>query len=168
MRTFFKGSLLCVPALAAIAMFSGCDKDREYRGDRYEQPRTPPTYVNSPGNPSSATPSYPVVEDKEKGIKYAVLQQGAKVPGEFNGWQAVNPEFFTKLSGITVTAPEPITNPQVAGSYLVPKIIASDEYPDRKVTVISGNYLITKEVHGWVAMSPETLQKLIQGFMTRK
>jgi len=167
MRTFFKGSLLSIPALAVIVLLSGCDKDREYRGgDRYEQPRTPPTYTNTPS--ASATPAYPVVEDKEKGIKYAVLQQGAKVPAEFNGWQAVNPEFFAKLSGITVTAPEPIANPQVAGSYLVPKIIASDEYPDRKVTVISGNYLITKEVHGWVAMSPETLQKLIQGFMTKK
>ena len=155
MRMFSKSAFACLLAMA-IAFISGCDHNR----DKYENyERSSP--VQTPPKP------YPLVEDKEKGLKYAVLQQGSLVTQELDKWKAVNPEFFAKLSGVTVAAPEEDKTLHSGRGYLIPKIEASEKFPDRKLTAISANYLVPKELNGWVAVSQETFEKLATEFMTK-
>lgn len=143
------GSLLVAALLVASA---GCNKNRD--DDYYEQRST-----------VAQTPKpYPVSE--AGGVKYAVLAKGSVVASNINGWKALNPEFFTKLSGIAVTAPAEDTMYHPGVGYVIPKIEASAKFPDRKMTAISSGYLVPKELHGWVAIDNETFAKLAEKFMT--
>lgn len=157
MRTFSRSMFACLLAAMAVAVMTGCDHNR----DNYE--------YNERYSPVQATPPkpYPLVEDKEKNIKYAVLQQGSLVTSDIDKWKAVNPEFFAKLSGVTVAVPEPDKTMHSGRGYLIPKIEASEKFPDRKLTAISGGYLVPKELNGWVAVSQDTFEKLATEFMTK-
>ena len=148
-----KVSMVCVLALSLFGL-AGCNHHDDRNESSYSQP-TPPT-------------PYPLVEDKAKGYQYAVLQEGSVVTRDIDKWQAVNPEFFAKLSGITVAAPVPDGTPHPGVGYIMPKIDVSTQYPDRKLTTISAGYLVPKELNGWVAVSLDTFEKLAKDFMTSK
>ena len=154
MRTFFKGTMACLVATVVLTL-AGCNKHRDEEYSTYVEPVAP-------------IPPYPLIDDKAKGISYAVLQEGSVATKEIDKWTVLSPEFFAKLSGITVTAPAPDKMLHSGFGYIMPKIEASSQYPERKVTSVSANYLVPKELNGWVAMSPETFEKLAKDFMTAK
>ncbi|MEI6236519.1 MAG: hypothetical protein WCT04_25970 [Planctomycetota bacterium] len=150
MRTIFNSVLACV-MMAAVLGFSGCNKNKE---EVYIAPPPPP--------------AYPVIENKEKGFSYAIMQEGVVLTKEVDKWNALSPELFAKLSGITVKAPEPNKAILEGYGYILPKIETSSAYPERKMTAISASYLVPKELNGWVAVSQETFEKLAKEFMTSK
>ncbi len=153
MRTFSKVTMACLVMTVVFAM-TGCNKHRDEEYVVVQAGPPPPPYV--------------ILEDKAKGVSYAVLQEGSVTTKEIDGWKALSPEFFTKLSNITVTAPAPDTMAHPGFSYHVPAIEASKLYPERKMATISTGSLVPKELNGWVAISHETLEKLAKDFMTTK
>lgn len=155
MRTFFTATLACLLATVVLSL-TGCNK-------HYDEEYTTTNVV-----PVAPIPPYPLMDDKAKGISYAVLQEGSVATKEIDKWTALSPEFFAKLSGITVTAPAPDKTVHAGYGYIMPKIEASEQYPERKVTSVSANYLIPKELNGWVAISHDTFEKLAKDFMTAK
>lgn len=125
----------------------------------------------------------PVIKkDDAKGVSYALLATDNIVLDGQDGWVAVNPAFFTKLSDIAVPAaaakssqkwvlkPEGKFIPKdkdgwVALPYSEPQIEASSHKKDRELAVLSLGNVIPKELNGWVAVDKETLAKLTQKFM---
>jgi hypothetical protein len=137
---------------------SGCNKDRD--SEYYYQER------RQSGGTTSAQSAKPYPITEQNGIKFAVLAKGAVVTSNINGWRAITPEFFNKMTAITVKVPEEDKTYHPGMGYVIPRIEASEKYPERKLTGISAGYLVPKELHGWVAMDQATFDKVTSEWMT--
>lgn len=135
----------------AVAMFmmAGCDKNRE-------------EYVYVPPPPP---PPYKIVEDK--GVKYAVLQEGSVISDNIKGWHALSPKLFAKLTGITIEAPAPDkTYHEGYNSYVLPTIESGSADPDNKMAKLpNSNTLVTKDLNGWAAVDQENLDAITKRYL---
>ncbi len=135
---------------ALMFAMTGCDK---HRNDDYVQYTPPP-----PPTP------YPVTENKDQGIKYAVLQEGSIITQNINNWHALSPEFFKALSGIAVTAPEPDKTYRPGAYFVKPNITTHKANPDFKAARITAGPMVPKELHGWAAVDQESFETLIKKY----
>jgi hypothetical protein len=154
MRMFSLKSAVAFIACFGLLVLAGCKHDQN-QGDESQPHAAPQT---------ASVPSYSIKD--EKGVKYAVLAQGSVITQNLDQWHALNPEFFTRLSGIAVTVPAEVS-PQPGYSYGIPHIEANPEHPEQKIGRLAAGYLVPKELHGWVAVDQKTFAELIKKFMAQ-
>ena len=173
-------------ALGIGALFlSGCDnrQENEYRssgqvhlkaGDKVSS-----SMVGWVAMPSTSAPE--IKKDDSKSLSYAILSGNNIVPDSMQGWVAINPIFFTKMSGVSVTAPaapgemwvmnfkgERIPfdkNGWVAVPHSEPQIESSSTHKGREMAKLSVNNVIPGTMNGWVAVDNNTLTELVKKFM---
>ena len=172
-------SLFSVAVIALV--LSGCDSDNDTRfGHIYlrggkKVPSRLQGWVAVQGN------SPKVVEDKNAGISYAILATHDVVSSEINGWVAVKPGLFAKMSGMKTETPagdqgelyvlykdahipEEMSN-WIALPNTQPEVQSSATKKDVGLAKLAADNVIPKEMNGWVAISPDTLAKLSEKYM---
>jgi len=180
-----KALIAAIPVLtfAGVLFIAGCNTQREGKADRailkagQQVSADMVGWVAVPGGAPS------VKEDKGAGVSYAVLARHNIVPTTMDGWMAVTPKFFAKLTGIKieepaqdnsemwVLKPEGMSVPKdkngwVAVPYSVPQIESSSHKKELEVADLFGNNVIPKEMNGWVAADKETMAKLFEKYMS--
>jgi hypothetical protein len=121
------------------------------------------------------------IENKEKGIKYVVVRANNVVPYSSASWVAITPKFFEKLSGIKVEPPKEAANIEnrvvLRAGKSVPKYAVgwvavpfSQPYIEKSKNIemaqLLVNQIISKEMHGWVAIERDVLAKLVESRMS--
>jgi hypothetical protein len=123
-----------------------------------------------------------VPDVKSGAIAYAVLAAQNVVPAKMNGWVAVNPAFFAKMTDIKVETPPAVTaerwvlkpegksvpkdkNGWVALPYSAPTIEKSAHKQDREMATLATNNIVPKEMHGWVAVEADALAKIVDKYL---
>ncbi|MGD0094403.1 MAG: hypothetical protein ABSE73_31225 [Planctomycetota bacterium] len=116
---------------------------------------------------------------KSAELSYAVISAHNVVPAALGGWVAMNPAFFAKLTDIKVDTPPATSgerwvlkpegksvpkekNGWIALPFSEPKI---EKHGDREMAQLCMDNIIPKEMHGWAAVSPENLAKLVEKYM---
>ncbi len=95
-----------------------------------------------------------------------MLQHGSFITPNIDKWKAITPELFTKISGISVKAPEEDKTSK-SGVYMTPKFDGSAAVPELKLTTLTANTLVPKELNGWVALNPDEFATLVGNFMKK-
>ena len=162
MSTFSLKSSVALTACSGLLLLAGCnhDRDREYN----EAPQSSSGQYSAPAPAMAAAPQQEVKDDH--GVKFAVLAQGSLITPNLDQWHALNPEFFKKLTGITVP-PAVEVAPRAGFGYVIPHIEANPEHPDQKIGRLTAGYLVPKELHNWVAIDQKTFSELIKKFMAQ-
>lgn len=177
-----KTTLLKVSAFVAVLALavSGCNTEREKGHERAILKAGQQVSADMVG--WVAVPNTAPQTKQEKDVSYAVLGTHNVVPETLDGWVAINPVFFTKLSGIKVEVstgaagerwvlkPEGKSVPKdkhgwVALPYSAPQIEKSEHKKDREMAALAGGNIVPKEMSGWIAVSSETLAKLSDAYM---
>ena len=115
-------------------------------------------------------------------VEYAVLASQNVVPGALDGWVAINPALFSKMSDIKTETPNVaaaekwVLKPEgkrvpkeMNGWVAVPpssvSVEASARSEELKMAKLATYNIVPKELNGWVAVSPATLSKLSEKYM---
>ena len=174
-------TLLVALALALVLGATGCftkrDKPDEERAILHAGQQVSADMVGWVAVPNTA----PEVR-KAAALSYAVLSTHNVVPAAVDGWVAMNPSFFAKLSDVKVETPPAVSGERwvlkpegksvpkekdgwVALPYSEPQIEKSAAKKDREMAALAAGNLVPKEMHGWVAVTREDLAKLSEKFM---
>jgi hypothetical protein len=118
--------------------------------------------------------------DKESKIHYAILPANVVIPASLNGWSAMPPELFERMSKIKVERlkmpaldrfvlkPEGKKVPQEMDSWVAVQgtwVQAESTGKKLQMAPLYRNQLVPKEMHNWVAVDKETLANLVENYM---
>jgi len=166
-------------AVLALAL-SGCNTQVEKGSDRAILKAGQQVSADMVG--WVAVPNTAPQTKKEKEVEFAVLGTHNIVPSTLDGWVAINPAFFTKLSDIKVEVPAGaagerwVLKPEgksvpkdkhgwVAVPYSEPQVEKSEHKKDREMAALANGNIVPKEMNGWVAVDRDTLAKLVTAYM---
>jgi hypothetical protein len=171
-----------VGVCALLVILSGCETDLEKgKGDRALLKKGQTVKEGMGGWVAVPLTEPAIVENKEKALKYIVVRANNVIPFEQAGWVAMPPPLFEKLSGIKAEAPKEAANieqrvvlregksvpKQAAGWVAVPFQQPQIEKQKKglEMAQLLVNQIVSKEMHGWVAIDRETLSKLVEPYM---
>jgi len=166
---------------ALVITLAGCNTEREKGVER--------AYLKAGQQVSAemvgwvAVPNSAPEMKKGDAYSYGVLSAQNVIPQTMDGWVAINPVFFSKMTDIKVDAPKAagaerwVLKPEgksvpkdkhgwVAVPFTEPQIEASAHKKDREMAALLENNVVPKEMHGWVAVNKETLEKLVTKYMS--
>jgi hypothetical protein len=181
-----KSHAIIFPALFAAAVMlglAGCNTEREPGGENKAilkaGQQVSADMVGWVAVPNTA----PVMqENKEQKIPYGVLAAHNVIPAALNGWLAMPPVLFQKMSKITVES-KPMSAverfvlnkegkkiPQESAGWVAvpptqPQVESAFAKKGLEMATLSTNNIVPKELHGWVAVSPEVLAGLVEKYM---
>ncbi|HYG78255.1 MAG TPA: hypothetical protein VEK08_24850 [Planctomycetota bacterium] len=173
-------NLLTLPVLFGVILLAGCNTEREKNADRAILKAKQQVSADMVG--WVAVPNTAPQTKKEGNIAYSVLATHNVVPETLDGCVAINPAFFSKLSGVKVDVPAPVAGEKwvlkpegksvpkdkhgwVAVPYSEPVIEKSDHKKDREMAALSTNNIVPKEMNGWIAVDRDTLAKMVATYM---
>lgn len=172
-------SLFAVAFVAVV--LTGCDSDNDTRfGHIYlKGGKKVPSRLSGWVAVQGTEPK--VVEDKTAGFSYAVLATHNVVSNELNGWVALKPGLFSKMSGVKTETPAGDSGelyvlykdahiPLEMSNWIAlpntqPEVQSSATRKDVGLAKLSSDNVIPKEMNGWVAVNPDTLAKLSEKYM---
>jgi len=174
--------LLAIPVLvgASLLTLSGCNTERDKGSSRATLKAKQQISGDMVG--WVAVPGTVPQSKKEANLSYAVLATDNLIPTSLEGAVAINPVFFSKLSGVKVEIPAPNPGDKwvlgkegrkvpadkhgwVAVPYSEPQIERSESKKDREMATLQPDNIIPKEMNGWIAIDRETLAKLVATYM---
>jgi hypothetical protein len=167
---------------ALILALSGCEtKPEKGQGDRAYLKKGQQVTEEMAGWVAVPLTEATMVEDKEKGIKYAVLRANNVVPYAQASWVAMPPALFEKLGGIKAEAPKEAANidnrvvlrqgksvpKHAVGWVAVPfsQPLIEKQKKGLEMAQLMVNQIVSKEMHGWIAVDRDTLAKLVAPYM---
>jgi hypothetical protein len=178
-----KTTLLKVSTFVAVLALavSGCNTERE-KGQRDRAILKAGQQVSAEMVGWVAVPNTAPATKQDKGLSFAVLGTHNVVPETMDGWVAINPTFFTKLSEIKVDVPTNaagerwVLKPEgksvpkdkhgwVAVPFSEPQIEKSDAKKDREMAALASGNIVPKEMNGWIAVDRDSLAKMVTAYM---
>lgn len=177
-----KTTILKISACVAVLglAVSGCNTEREKGHERAILKAGQQVSAEMVG--WVAVPNTAPQTKQEKSISFAVLGTHNVVPETLDGWVAINPSFFSKLSEIKVDVPAGaagerwVLKPEgksvpkdkhgwVAVPYSEPQVEKSDHKKDREMAALASGNIVPKEMNGWIAVDRDTLAKMVTAYM---
>jgi hypothetical protein len=179
-----KTQLSALLLASLLFVLYGCNTEREVgEGDRAILKAGQQVSAEMVGWVAVPNTAPAVSTNKESNVTYAVVTTNNVIPAKLNGWVAMNPALFTKMTKIAIEVkeapaverlvlkPEGKAIPKDKNGWIAipltqPAIESNSKNKALEMAVLSANNLVPKELNGWVAVDKETLATLSEKYMS--